>query len=506
VWASVAPALNASEPESGYPVFPVVFFPPSAPIYGAAIADRTENAARIIGGRRLVAPGGMADFVSDSFYPALSTRLFALDLNSNLESRLHAYRAKRLFEVNALLNQFVALHDQPPDVQEQQLREFAHSQTPMLVALENEAEQLRRELISDTLFNRIDWNAGRRWKLGSIKGGSDGSEAEAAFQVLRAAAFYYKGLLPQQRGLLRELATEQQAVVRKARGLPAARAESDAMFFSPEMTRLRLPSDLSPIVREKIAAYNGQKAALKRELRALVIAQEGASAGARERAFEALADLQWPHLGAMEELAEELRRLLASKLGLSAPPAPPWIPAGVLDRIRSYNDDRDTYFAELKQRLDTADALVPKPDLNVPSDERIQLQREYAERRVAARRQAAHEFQQEHAKRYADLEERYDGIRQSLAVIAEKQVDRKTGRALTADTLLRQHAVSMEEFDTFGRAAVIYTNYRVAMLQPGLSPEQRRLLFGYALIGLAQPLPHGELMPRRSATRPYPSW
>ena len=91
-------------------------------------------------------------------------------------------------------------------------------------------------------------------------------------------------------------------------------------------------------------------------------------------------------------------------------------------------------------------------------------------------------------------------------MVAEKQVDRKTGRPLNAETLLRQRAASMEEFDTFGRAAVIYTNYRIAMLQPGLSPEQRRLLFGYALVGLAQPLPHGELMPRRNATRPYPSW
>jgi hypothetical protein len=53
---SVAPALNGSEPERGYPVFPVVFFPPSTPIYGAAISDRAANAARIIGGRRLLAP------------------------------------------------------------------------------------------------------------------------------------------------------------------------------------------------------------------------------------------------------------------------------------------------------------------------------------------------------------------------------------------------------------------------------------------------------------------
>jgi hypothetical protein len=448
----------------------------------------------------------MADFVCDSFYPALSTRLFALDLKPALESRLQAYRANRLFQVNALLNQFVTLHDQPADVQERQLQEFAQTQTPVLVALENEAEQLRQELISDPIFNRIDWNAGRRWKLGAIKGGADGSEAEAEFQVLRAAAFYHKGLMPQQRGLLRELASEQQAVVRKARGLPAGRAESDAMFFSPETTRLRLPADVPAAVREKVAVYNGQKAALKRELREAVIAQEGANAASRVRAFEALADRQWPHLGILEQRAEEIRQSLGSTLAVSAPPAPPWIPAGILDRIRTYNEDRDSYFGELKQRLDAADALLPKPDLNVPSDERIQRQREFAERRVTTRRQAAHEFQQEHAARFAELEVRYHGIRESLTVVAEKQVDRKTGRALNAETLLRQHAVSMEEFDTFGRAAVIYTNYRIAMLQPGLSPEQRRLLFGYALIGLAQPLPHGELMPRRNATRPYPSW
>ena len=41
------------------------------------------------------------------------------------------------------------------------------------------------------------------------------------------------------------------------------------------------------------------------------------------------------------------------------------------------------------------------------------------------------------------------------------------------------------------------------MLQPGLSPEQRRLLFGYALGGLAQPLPFGEFMPLSSAKRPF---
>jgi hypothetical protein len=505
-WANIARPASASESERGYPVFPVVFFPPTAPIYGAKIDDRNASAARVVGGRRLFAPGGMADFVCDPFYPALSTRLFALDLSPALESRLHAYRSKRLLQVNALLNQFVTLHNQTVAGQEQQLREFAQIQTPLLVALEAEAERLSEELIADGFSNRIDWNAGRRWKVGAIRSGADLVDLEAEFQVVRATAFYQKGLTAQQRGLLRELATELQAVVRKARGLPAARTESDAMFFSPETTRIRLPSGISPALREKIGVYNGQKSALKRELRETIIAQENATPAARTRAFELLADKQWPHFGIMEGLAEEIRGLLGSSFELSAPSPPPWIPAGMLTTIRSYNEDRDSYFGELRQTMETAMSLVPRPDLNVSGDERVQVQREYAAQRTEARQRAMKEFQRHSADRFAELEQRYKAIREALTIVAEKQTDRKTGRPLDAEALLREYAASMEEFDTFGRAAVIYTNYRIAMLQPGLSPEQRRLLFGYALIGLAQPLPHGELMPRRNAKHPYPSW
>ena len=178
----------------------------------------------------------------------------------------------------------------------------------------------------------------------------------------------------------------------------------------------------------------------------------------------------------------------------------------MLETIRLYNEDRDTYFGEMRHRMETAAAQVPRPDPNAKGDERVQQQRDYGDRRAEARQQATREFQQQHLERFAELEQRYKGIRQALTVVAEKQTDRKTGRALDADALLREYAASMAEFDTFGRAAVIYTNYRIAMLQPGLSPEQRRLLFGYALVGLAQPLPHGELMPRRNAKKPYPSW
>jgi hypothetical protein len=453
----------------------------------------------------MTAPDGMADFVSESFYPALSTRLYAPVLSRKLETALEEYRTKRRVQINALLDQLVALHDAAPSTRERELRAFAAAQTPQLVALEAEAEGLRDALIADGLWNRIDWNSERKWRLGTLNSRNDWVPLEAEFQVVRAAAYYQKGLIPQQRGLLRELAMELQPLALKARGFPTPRSESDAMFFSPETARFRLPPDLSAELREKIARYNGQKAVLKRQLRDAINENDRASAAKRAAAFEALAESQWPHLGILEQLADEIRGELATRPE-GPPPAAPWIPRGLMEAIHSYNEDRDTYFGELRNRVEAAVALLPRPDLNVSSDERVRLQREFMVRQAEVRREATVEFQERNQARFRELERRYGSIREALTIVAEKQTDRATGRPLNADTLLRQYGAAMAEFDVFGRQEAIYSNYRIAMLQPGLSPEQRRLLFGYALVGLAQPLPFGELLPRRAASHPYPAF
>lgn len=44
-----------------------------------------------------------------------------------------------------------------------------------------------------------------------------------------------------------------------------------------------------------------------------------------------------------------------------------------------------------------------------------------------------------------------------------------------------------------------YRDYRTAVFEPGMSPEQRRLLFGGVLEKLDLPLPRGELQPVRRA-------
>lgn len=483
---------------------PVVFFPPTPPIYGSKIDNQPVGTSRLFLGRRLTPPDGMADFAGDLFYPPLSTRLYSLALSRQLEARIQRYRTTRNLLVSALLDRCTHLHDATPEAREQDLRAFAAEQSPRIAALEAEADELRRDLVRGSLFSSVDWNSGRSWRLDTFPPDKEWATREAEFQVVRAAAFYQDGLTLAQRGLLCELATELESVARKARGEPTFRGESDAMFFSPEQTRLRLPPDLPSATLAKIAAYNSQKAALKQELRAAVRDTDQVSASKRHAIFARLAEDQWPRLGILETLADEIRPELARRFEPAPPKRPPAIPSWLVADITTYNEDRDTYFGELRERIRGAVERVSRPPRSESEDDRIQQEQEFLAQQAEARRQATIEFQQAHKARFLVLEQQYRAIREGLEVIAKTATDEKTGRPLDVEGLLRQHGAAMAEFDGFGRAIAIYVNYRRAMLEPGLAPEQRRLLFSYALVGLAQPLPYGEPLPRRAAKYPLP--
>ena len=59
------------------------------------------------------------------------------------------------------------------------------------------------------------------------------------------------------------------------------------------------------------------------------------------------------------------------------------------------------------------------------------------------------------------------------------------------DDLLRDFEEARQEQETWAK----YRDYRDAVLAPGLSPAQRRLLFDAAVEQLALPLPAGEAAP-----------
>jgi hypothetical protein len=59
------------------------------------------------------------------------------------------------------------------------------------------------------------------------------------------------------------------------------------------------------------------------------------------------------------------------------------------------------------------------------------------------------------------------------------------------DLLLRNFATQFSQQETWQR----YRDYDTAVYEPGLSPEQRRLLYADALVQLDLPLPRGSKNP-----------
>ncbi len=473
-----------------------VCFPPSAPILGDEILNEVAPGIRRFSRN---APAELADYVGEWFYPALSSRLMEDDLGRRLASRLDAYRNARGALLNELTEKLVTLNQADEAARAAALRELAAAQRPRILALEKEAEDLRRELISGGLMDwNVHWSRDRGWRVGNTRFAADVFEQEARFQVVRAAAFYYDGLLPEQRALLLEAAMELRTRARAIRPPPPTRKEDPrAMFFSPATARLRLPANLSPALTEKIGHYNREKAELKNELRDAVLAHDSSWTIRRNQALVDLAERQEPRLAALDRLAEEIRAGLSA---VRAAPlaAPPQIPPSLIQRIEGYNRDRRVIMREFESAVQAAEQRVERPQLDrsMPTDERENRVRQYAAERAAAREKVSAQFQESAKDRLEEMRQRYVAIREDLALVASSQFDRETGKPFDADSLLRAYTSAMEKYDAFGREEVIYRGYRLAMLLPGLSREQRRLLFNAVMVGLAQPLPPSEQAPR----------
>ena len=473
---------------------PTIFFPPGVPVFGDRIVD-TVPIGRERGARP--PPEGLGPYVNEAFYPALATRLGEGTLGPWMQERVEAFQARRASLINELADQLVALHGTEEPERTAELQAFAEQQSPRIAALKRDAEELRRLLVSGGLLRMsVDWSRHRPWRLRETRFVTDYHDREAQFQVVRAAAFYQDGLVPEQRGLLLEVAFEVRNHARAARPVPAPRLTDPlAMFFSPATSRMRLPKAMPEELVAKIGRYNRDRTALKQELYETVIEHDRSSPGERTRVFEALGDRQWPQLVELEKLAEEIR------IDLLAVPrerlvSPPYIPPTLIARIRSYQADRQVFIDEFDEAMRVAANLViPPPDRSMSPDDRVQQARRLAVQRAELRATVAEAFHERTKERFEAMRRRYEAIQEDLTLVAAGQFDPENGRPLTAETLMRTHTAAMHRFDAFGREEVIYRGYRTAMLMPGLSVEQRRLLFGAALVNLAQPLPWGERAP-----------
>jgi len=237
----------------------------------------------------------------------------------------------------------------------------------------------------------------------------------------------------------------------------------------PETARIRVPADLPAGLAREIDGFVSEKALLKAELRDALRQYDGADADERTRALKQLAVSQAPRIAALEERGEAIRRALADVPDMPGPLPPPPMPGQLVDRISLYRSHKaellEVLHAELVQTL----PVDRSRESSVPIHEQVTA------------------FNREHAAQFAQLTKERDGIREALAQVVRSgnaAQDRKSINDL------------LEEFENARQAQEVweeYRDYQVAVLLPGLSPEQRRLLYDAAVEKLALPLPTGEV-------------
>jgi hypothetical protein len=437
----------------------LVFFPPSPPLLSSV------PAAVDPGDLRLAAPAELAPFVNEPFYAPLSAHLASPNPHDWLADRqkqqLEAYRASKGALQAELLARLYTLRDVDAASRRQALEQFAREQTPRLVELENRAEQLRTDLIGDG----NEGNAGGQ-------GISDRPGAPA--EEMRAAVFYGSGLSPAQRRLLREI------VVETDEGAPREASpglDGRWIFFSPETARVQLPPALPAELAAKVDAYENLKNTLKSELRA-ALGESGRSyvISSRAQQLAALAERQEPRFASLEQLAEEIRGRLQGLIAdpLHAPRLPSLSPE-LEERIAAYR----------KAKLDLQKALLAKVQ-EVTGREATDSAavQDKVQQAIAA-------FTRENSLRYAALEKAKEEIRSDLAHVAAAHPN-GSGIDQSADRLLKNFTDSLQQHELWR----LYYEYRIAVFEPGLSPEQRRLLYASAVEKLVLPLPGGAPQPR----------
>ncbi len=459
----------------------IFFFPPMPPPLDADISLLGPT------GPGAAAPPGLAPFVSDWFYPQLAARLAANDLPKSVRARLDAYVAERTRLQDELRAKLASLPAGDPAERAPQLAAFAAQQGPALSALEAAAAKIKSELRPNTLFGSPAED--EAWADSQAELPRPPSlRREAA--ALRAAAFFEDELSDGQRGLLCETAAE--VGTGTDSGVPPAGsiAAGWLLHFSPEPARLRLGMNLPAPLEEKISTYLANKAQLKLELRTLLRDTE-AGTGRRRVACRQLAAAQAGRLALLEEQAEDIRRGLAAQPNPPGLPPAPALPPGLMARIAAYRAHKLEALQTLRAML-AAPATTP---VSAPADAGGATT-SWVNDSSAQTVVRPHNLQvstEEFISRQSAL---LDRLNRELAGIREDLADyvRSTNRPAdlkSINDLLKDFENARQQQEIWDK----YRDYQVALLLPGLSPEQRRLLFSAAIEQLALPLPAGVAAP-----------
>jgi len=470
----------------------LIFFPPLPPRLWAPLPTMDVSASRN------AAPAELAAFVGEPYYAPLGTRIRDDSMTPAQRQKLDAHRQSSAVLRTELRQTLEAVRELDPISRERALAELAAAQAPRLAELEAQAEALRQELIR----GRDGWGALREWRLGSTPFGTAAQAMSAQYQVLRAAAYYQRGLSPAQRRLLREIILDMENLVDMPLMGNELAADRNPLFgFSPETARIRLPSPLTAEVAELITTYEREKATLKQELRDTLYEEDRTLFGfLRTSRLEQLARSQEPRFAALELLAERIRKALAAARFRPQAPTLPSFPPAVVDRIDGYIEQQKQLQSDVLGVLTQIQTVADVEQVNVaPSangrfEIRLSIRRGPRQAEQMERvKERLSDFNATHTQRLQELEQELASLRQTVAWLqGEGEGERAEKEAARA---LETYFTALENRERLDK----YRDYETAVLEPGLSPAQRRLLFSAALTQLNLPLPAGVPQPTRPA-------
>lgn len=462
----------------------VVLLPPTPPPLGEPVRT-TQNEASF---SKVTLPPVLRSFFYESFYSPLSALMYAEELNRKRRETLDAYLAQRTQLVAALQAKLEALASAPAETRRAELQAFATTQAEPLARLEATAEDFRSNIVNGSWVEAsVDWNELRSWRLG------DNARWESAFdevKVLSGASFFQDGLSLAQRQLLRELAMELTDSMRAPDEDIGLTTPGPFLYFSPFTARIRVPVGLPAELQAKLDDYRARKAALKRELRDELYKQDRAFwASTRTNALRALAAKQAPEFAALEALAEEIRVGLQPFPNPARPPELS-LPPALTKRIATYFATKTAWQKAMVEKQNELRAqfsddrvefsrLSGRPSIAIVPNRRSKPEQD-AKRATALA--ALELFNAEQGRLYDQLARDKEALRADIFQIASAAAGRQTAKPI--DQILQEFSYSVGRQENWLR----YADYEAAVLQPGLSIEQRRLLFGAALEKLGLPI------------------
>lgn len=411
--------------------------------------------------------------------------------------RIIAYQKAQQKLLEVLRAELTATAGASPSALTGEMPALAAKQDARFRELEREEEGIRSELA---------WVGP---KLGrSLAFGFDGEPAADTPRLLFAANFY-AGLSVDQRMLLVEIAHETDqasdgfpvppgpmAVPPALRpevkakiqrfleenkgsgvnpGIPASPAPADpaVIYFLPATARLHLPATLPPELADKVQRFLERKKDLKDELHAMVLREDYVLSSTRTRRFEALAAAQAPRFAELATLAEEIRVGLA-QIGFRDRPDGLELPAELTKRVGSFYARKVQVRRELLAELRKLRSEYPGASFSFNITEHgdgLAIVQTGADGKAAA---AVAEFNASQAGQYSQFVQESESLRREIEQYLRhnpSQVNRSVDQ-LAADFVRAYEAQGQMDR---------YREYSRAVLEPGLSPDQRRLLFNAAL-------------------------